>query len=127
MKKLTVTISLTVILSLSWISNINALTREYKYLSQVKINQQTELNIVTQNLNLSQLGEERKIIIISKDENSTTQSWAEVEVFSIDGNDIIGPFTVYEGTPELIDIDEREWEVRVLNKSLGSTVSWNIE
>ena len=127
MKKLTVTNLLALIILLNWSYTINAGNEVYQTYSSLKTNKQIEANFITQKFLQSQLGEERKIIILSQDDNSTTQSWAEVEVFSIDGNDVIGPLTVYEGTPIYIDIDEREWDVRVLNKSLGSTVIWNIE
>ena len=45
--------------------------------------------------------------------SGTTGSWATVWIYSLDGQDVHGPFTVYAGEELTDEIDEREWGVLV--------------
>lgn len=62
-----------------------------------------------------------------KDNSSDQQSSAKIIIYSIDGLDELGPFPVIEGGLLKVDIDEREWSVRVVEQTEGSEVSWWIE
>lgn len=75
----------------------------------------------------SLISEERQMIIKVVDELPGQLSWAVVVIYSTDGQDELGPYTVYEGTPLQMDIDEREWEVNVTDFLEGCTVSSWIE
>lgn len=72
--------------------------------------------------------EERQIIVDVVDENSSVTASAVVVVYTLDAPaEELGPYTVYEGTPLRVDIDERTWDVRVNSSTPGSTVTWSIE
>ena len=71
--------------------------------------------------------EEKKLKVTTLDPNTNTTSCIMFEVYSLDGTDIYGPFTVYEGEVFEICIDEREWGIKVLEASEGSEMSVWIE
>jgi len=71
--------------------------------------------------------EEKKLKATTSDPNTNTTSCIMFEVYSLDGTDIYGPFTVYEGEIFEICIDEREWGIRVLTASEESEMSVWIE
>lgn len=71
--------------------------------------------------------EERQMIAEVKDNSSDQQSSAKIIIYSIDGLDELGPFPVIEGGLLKVDIDEREWNLRVVEQTEGSEVSWWIE
>lgn len=70
---------------------------------------------------------ERKLIVVVRDESYSQQSEATVIVYSLDGQDELGPYNVVEGIPLIVDIDSREWSVRVIEKTPISEVTWHIE
>jgi len=47
-------------------------------------------------------------------------AYASVEVYSLDGFDVLGPYIVYAGDTLTVEIDEREWGVMIWS-------SFNIE
>jgi hypothetical protein len=71
--------------------------------------------------------EERQLVVQVEDNQPTTNSWAIVTVYSLDGADELGPFTVTEGTLLYVAIDEREWGVNVSSYSIGCILSTWIE
>jgi len=72
--------------------------------------------------------EERHLIVSVNDDNNPEQtSWADILVYSLDRQDELGPFTVTEGTPANITIDDREWGFKVLDFLEGCTISTWIE
>lgn len=71
--------------------------------------------------------EERQLIIKVEDNEPSETTWATVIVYSLDGFDELGPYTVYEGSPLPVTIDERDWGVRVLGCLTGCILSTWIE
>lgn len=67
--------------------------------------------------------EERQMVVDVEDENPNQTTWAIVYVYSIDGLDELGPYTVYEGTPLQVPVDDREWGVRVCDFLEGCELS----
>jgi len=67
--------------------------------------------------------EESQLIIEVGDLNPSQASWATVIVCSLDGLDVLGPYTVMEGTPLAVNIDNREWGVKVMNYLEGAVLS----
>jgi len=66
---------------------------------------------------------ERKLNVDIKDNNPTQTASVTITVYSLDGLDVLGPFTVTEGTPFEVAIDDREWGVRVINHLQGAILS----
>lgn len=66
-----------------------------------------------------------KVGVVSK--NGGGGATAVVYIYSLDEQDILGPFTVVEGTVLSQSIDEREWGVEVVSSSEGAEVSVWIE
>lgn len=75
----------------------------------------------------SQSLEERQIIIEVEDDKPNQTSWAQVRVYSLDGEDVLGPYTVTEGTQLRVPIDQREWGVIVIDFISGAIISTWIE
>ena len=71
--------------------------------------------------------EERQVIVEVEDDNPSQSTWAIVKVFSLDGQDELGPYTVNEGTQLRVTIDEREWGVKVISFLPGCIISTWIE
>lgn len=71
--------------------------------------------------------EEIKLVIQVSDTLPAQASWVTVIVYSLDGQDELGPYTVTEGTPLEVIIDERLWGVRVTSYSEGAYISVWIE
>ncbi|OFY48974.1 MAG: hypothetical protein A2W85_15020 [Bacteroidetes bacterium GWF2_41_31] len=62
--------------------------------------------------------EEKKLKIEIKDQSILTSAWASIEVYSLSGNLIYGPFSIYEGVPFELAVSTAElWGIRVLNAS----------
>jgi len=71
---------------------------------------------------------ERKMRVEVDDRETTSTATAEVNIYSLDGIDVLGPFTVTEGTALVVDIDEREWSVSTSSTSQGAEISyWIVE
>lgn len=79
--------------------------------------------------NLSKPGsrEERQLLVQASDDNPAQNSWAVVIIYSLDGQDQLGPYTVYEGATLSVAIDERQWGVKVMDFLPGCIVSVWIE
>ena len=71
--------------------------------------------------------EERQMIVKVEDESPSQSTWAIVKIYSLDGLDELGPYTVNEGTLLYVPIDEREWGVRVIDFLPGCIISAWIE
>jgi len=71
--------------------------------------------------------EERQIIIAVEDPNPNQTTWAVVKIYSLDEQDELGPYTVYEGANLRVTIDQREWGVEVLDFLTGCIISTWIE
>lgn len=71
--------------------------------------------------------EERKLKVKADDNETTHTAIIEVEIYSIDGLDVLGPFTVTEGEILSVDVDEREWGVNTLGATQGAEVSFWFE
>lgn len=70
-------------------------------------------------------GEDKIKISVDKKDTGTPQ-WAIVYIYSIDGKDILGPYTVVEDETFSQVIDERDWGVKVVDSSIGCKLSvWN--
>lgn len=70
--------------------------------------------------------DEGKLVVEVKDESSSQVSEAIVYIFSLDGHEELGPFTVIEGETLVVNIDDREWSVRILEKTPESEVTWQV-
>lgn len=66
---------------------------------------------------------EKNIRIKVDDNNPQQTSWVTVIIYSLDGQDELGPYTVVEGTPLEVPVDEREWGVMVVNYLDGAILS----
>ena len=71
--------------------------------------------------------EERQMIVKVEDESPSQSTWAIVKIYSLDGLDELGPYTVNEGTLLYVTIDEREWGVKVIDFLSGCIISTWIE
>jgi len=71
--------------------------------------------------------EEKKVVIRVEDNEPSFTATAIIVVYSQDGQDELGPYTVTEGTLLKVNIDDREWGVRITDQSPGSDISWWIE
>ncbi len=75
-------------------------------------------NIVSSSLKQPTNIDEKKMIIVVKDDAIATASWVTLEVYSINGDSVFGPFQVNEGNTFMIALSITElWGVRVLNSS----------
>lgn len=70
---------------------------------------------------------EKNIRIKVDDSNPQQTSWVTVMIYSLDGQDELGPYTVMEGFPLEVPIDDREWGVKVMNYLEGAVLSVWIE
>jgi len=71
--------------------------------------------------------EERKLVVRVLDDNPNQTTWAVVMLYSLDGQDELGPYTVYEGANLRVTIDQREWGLEVLDFLTGCIISTWIE
>lgn len=71
--------------------------------------------------------EEKKINVHIGDLDPSQTSWVTILIYSLDGQDVLGPYTVMEGSPLEITIDDREWGVKVMNYLDGAVLSVWIE
>jgi len=66
---------------------------------------------------------EKKLVLIVTDRDLSVSSWVEIEVYSLDGAVVYGPFTVNEGVLfEMILSTSLTWGVRIIDASEGSMV-----
>ncbi|RLD45222.1 MAG: hypothetical protein DRI89_01670 [Bacteroidetes bacterium] len=70
---------------------------------------------------------EKKMKVKVDDNTPVSTATAEVEIYSLDGIDVLGPFTVTEGVVLEVDIDNREWGVSTLEVSQGAEISYWVE
>ncbi|RLD83955.1 MAG: hypothetical protein DRJ10_02475 [Bacteroidetes bacterium] len=67
--------------------------------------------------------EERKVHIeVDTNEPNSTAS-AQINVYSLDGNDVLGPYTVNQGDELIVTIDEREWAIETLSITSNSELT----
>jgi hypothetical protein len=72
--------------------------------------------------------ERRNIVIQTIDENAATTSWVIVQIYSLDGTFLYGPFYISEGDTFEHEIDdELMWGVNVLDASFGARMDVWIE
>ena len=71
--------------------------------------------------------EERQMVVEVEDDYPAQTTWAVVKIYSLDEQDELGPYTVYEGTDLRVTIDQREWGVEVLDFLTGCIISTWIE
>ncbi|HEY9114436.1 MAG TPA: hypothetical protein VIN10_07020 [Bacteroidales bacterium] len=71
--------------------------------------------------------EESQLTIEVGDPNPLQVSWVIVNVYSLDGQDVLGPYTVMEGSLLSVAIDDRAWGVKVVNCLEGAILSVWIE
>lgn len=77
-------------------------------------------------LNILLSAGKNEIVINSEDNNPCQIAWSIIYIYSIDGLDLMGPYVVNEGEPLTVEIDDKDWSVRVFEQSPESTVSWSI-
>ena len=71
--------------------------------------------------------EERQMVVEVEDDYPAQTTWAIVRIYSLDQQDVLGPYTVYEGANLRVTIDQREWGLEVLDFLSGCTISTWIE
>ncbi|RLD84778.1 MAG: hypothetical protein DRJ10_00255 [Bacteroidetes bacterium] len=87
-----------------------------------------ELQLINPFIQQSTTTGEIKLHVKVNDNETTSTATAEVEIYSLDGVDVLGPYTVTEGEDLVVDIDEREWSVSTLQTSQNSEVTyWVVE
>ena len=68
--------------------------------------------------------EERKVHVIVDDIQPSTTASAEINIYSLDGIDVLGPYTLTEGEELVVEIDEREWGIDELSSTQNANISY---
>ena len=72
--------------------------------------------------------EKKKLHIEIRDENATYNAWAEITVYTEEyPAEYLGTYIVCEGSPLLLEVDDRPWDVRIESCSVDCEVYWFIE
>jgi hypothetical protein len=71
--------------------------------------------------------EERQMVVKVEDNDPAVATWAVVVIYSLDGEDELGPYTVTEGTILKETIDDHDWGVKVNSFRPGCVISAWIE
>ncbi len=68
--------------------------------------------------------EERKVNIMVDDNSPNSNATATINVYSLDGEDVLGPYNVSEGEDLIVYIDERAWAVETLTISQNAELTY---